>query len=184
MGDLLISGSGRGCGSKYPSLLVLICIVLLLLGIIFMNIRTYDYDQKETNSAFGITFCVLGVLSFLIASWWPSAKRKTFINVYEHGIDGGAVTTSSFSIQEFSVTYDQILNVDKSENMIIIFTSYERFKCYSKKYEQIYECIEYQRTYESVLNSKKLVQETKFCSNCGVQLDPNSKFCNNCGTKL
>ena len=30
---------------------------------------------------------------------------------------------------------------------------------------------------------KKGLKDTKFCKECGAQIDADSKFCNNCGTK-
>jgi len=63
----------------------------------------------------------LGILSLVLKSFRINVK------VYTDRVDG----TASFGLKQrrFSISYNQILNVDIEKNGIIIITQYEKYRC-------------------------------------------------------
>lgn len=103
------------------------------------------YPVMAIGICAGITLCfIFSAVMFPVILSWQNVKKYTYINVYENGITGRGIGRSFRKGQDFSIPYEQILNIDISYNFITVYTSYDFYKCYFKNLtesREIHSCM-------------------------------------------
>lgn len=140
MGKLLISGNGK---KNFAGVIVYatVFIIAVIAGLYFLisagDLRKSDQDMFQI---FGVVLLILGIGSII-----PLLKglfmSKTKIDVYENGIEGDALE-GTFSLKNFKLTYNQILNVDIMKNIaVVLYTQHAKYTCYASNCAEIRDCI-------------------------------------------
>lgn len=136
MGKLLIS-TKTGTGMK--TFQTVCCVLEVIMGIVlFFSIGFLKtvFEEMLDIGAVGVIIGVFGGFSCLFSPVFVSIGNRSHCNVYENGVAG--ITGLSLShpntpMQNFSISYDEIVNVTESSKTIIIYTKYCTYEILAMK---------------------------------------------------
>lgn len=182
--------------------LIILGVIALIVGIIFIasNSRSgsysyldYYYHSKEREVSevlrvvgivLTITSCIDIIIDFIILGLNSDIK----CNVYENMVTGRATNSEmSFSKVNFSFRYDEIERVDRTNNIITIYSNGLPYIIKARSFDQ---AINVQKIINAKMLNEEIPEKTSIipektstvwtCTNCGT-INSNRANCSICG---
>ncbi len=97
------------------------------------TVPLYEKLERMDNGILWIALLLL--LPFLLLFYYIFALKSSHVNVYTNVIQGG--TLIFLQPRKFSISYDQVLNVDTYRMGIVLITQYGKYKCPVKNKEEL-----------------------------------------------
>ncbi len=137
MGNLLISTKVEKGKKTFQTAC---CVLAVIIGVaLFFSISFFIEDLLDMGTGV-VIFGVVCALSFIISPIFVFIivfkGNKSHCDVYENGvagITGLGLNNSNTPMQNFCISYDEIVNITESSKSILIYTKYCTYEVLAKK---------------------------------------------------
>lgn len=128
MGELLVS-TKTGAGRKTVQFVC--CVFEFILGLSMLFCIKLVQEAADELSGIMVALCLVVGFMCIISPILFIIGSKSHCNVYENGVTG--ITSLSLShpntpMQNFRITYDEIINVAEARNTLYIYTKYTTYE--------------------------------------------------------